>query len=352
MATTYRTALIGCGRMGATIDDEARKRGSRLARYPYAHAAAAVACDRTELVAVSDVLREKAEEARVRYDVPTAYTDYREMIEKEKPDIVCIATRPATHAEMVVFAAEHGVKGMYCEKPLCCSMAEADTMTEAVEKHGVRFNYGTQRRFFPIYNKIREYIDRGELGTILGVIAQQGISSALWGLTHGSDLLYYLAGDPEVEFVHGTITYDEANLDGNRLNEDPAIVSGYVKFANGVHGYFTSGTGIEYEVCGTEGKLRTYNDGSSCTFRKTAAEERRVMDEAPFPSFERVSGTLSGLLDTVRALDTGTETLGPIRFARSSQEILMGIIDCHLKGGVRIPLPMENRSLYVGRDNW
>ena len=230
-------------------------------------------------------------------------------------------------------------------------MEEADTMTEAVEKHGVKFDYGTQRRFVSVYHKMREYIENGKLGTIQGVMVYQGIGSALWGLTHGSDMLLYLAGDPEVEFVQGTVIYDEANWVDNRLNEDPAITSGYVKFANGVHGYFTAGTGVEFEVCGTGGRLRTYNDGKVCKYRKTS-EHRRVMEDAPFPEVTPESGTLSAMNDIVDSLDTGRETLGPIQFARRSQEILMGIIECHKKGGLRIPLPMENRSLYVGRDNW
>ena len=134
MTKTYRAALIGCGRMGATIDDEVRDHPLSYLWLPYSHAAAVVACDRTELVAVSDVDGEKAEAIRQRYEVPVCYADYKEMIKKEALDIVCIATRPATHAEMVVFAAENGVKGIYCEKPLCCSMAEADAMVAAVER--------------------------------------------------------------------------------------------------------------------------------------------------------------------------------------------------------------------------
>ena len=161
MAERYKAALIGCGRMGATIDDEVRDRPDSHLWIPYSHAAAAVACERTELVAVSDVIAEKAEAIRQRYEVAVCYTDYREMIEEEKPDIVCIATRPATHSEITVFAAEHGVKGIYCEKPLCCSMAEADAMVAAVEKNRVKFNYGTQRRYIPVYWKMRELADAG-----------------------------------------------------------------------------------------------------------------------------------------------------------------------------------------------
>ena len=51
MPRTYRACLIGCGRMGATIDDEVESRPDRHLWQPFSHAAAAVACDRTDLVA-------------------------------------------------------------------------------------------------------------------------------------------------------------------------------------------------------------------------------------------------------------------------------------------------------------
>lgn len=351
MAERYRAVLIGCGRMGATIDDEVQDRPDRHLWLPYSHAAAAVACERTELVAVSDVIADKAEAIRQRYEVAVCYTDYREMIEEEKPDIVCIATRPATHSEITVFAAEHGVKGIYCEKPLCCSMAEADAMVAAVEKYGVKFNYGTQRRYIPVYRKIRELADAGELGTVQAVIVQDGVTAALWGLTHGADMMLLLAGDAEVEYVQGTIVCEDEDWEGNRLNVDPGIASGYVRFANGVHGYTTAGSGSEFEICGSEGKLRTFNNALAYQFRK-ASDVRYVLEEQAFPEVPCESGTVNGIRDIAEALDTGRETKGPVHLARRSQEMVMGFIESHRLGGVRVSLPMENRELYVGREGW
>ena len=351
MPDTYRVALIGCGRMGATIDDEVRDRQHSDLWIPYSHAAAVVACDRTELVSVSDTVAEKAEAIRERYQAGTCYTDYREMIDAESPDIVCIATRPATHAEMTVYASQHGVKGIYCEKPLCGSMAEADAMVEAVEKHHVKFNYGTQRRYVPLYSEVRRIVESGELGKIDCVIAQQGTSAALWGLTHGADLMLHLVGDPEVDFVQGTALCEEDDWEGHRLKADPGIAAGYVLFSNGIHGYFTAGRGVEFEVCGTEGKIRTFDNGLSWRLRKPSGDGQ-TMEDAAIPDIPLESGTVNGILDIAEALDTGRETRGPAHLARRSQEMLMGIILSHRLGGIRIPLPMAHRELYVGRDGW
>ncbi len=349
MPRTYKTCLIGCGRMGATIDDEVANRPDSFIWQPFSHAAAAVASDRTELVAVSDMFPEKAESIRQRYSAERAYTDYRQMIETEKPDIVCIATRPGPHAEITTFAAEHNVKGIYCEKPLCCSMEEADIMVDIIEKHGVKFNYGTQRRYMPIYRKVRELITAGELGKIQCTIAQYGASSALWGLTHAADMLLFLAGDPAPDFVQGTIVCQDSDWDGNQLNIDPAITSGYVRFANGVHGYNTAGTGPEFEVCGTAGKIRILNNSREIEFRK---KDGTFLEEFPFPDVSRATGTVMGITDIAEALDEERETKGPVHLARRSQEMLMGMIESHRLDGRRISLPMENRALYVSGKSW
>ncbi len=47
---------------------------------------------------------------------------------------------------------------------------------------------------------------------------------------------------------------------------DPGVAGGYARFANGVHGYFTAGSGPEFEVCGTGGKLRSLNNSFKVDF--------------------------------------------------------------------------------------
>ena len=269
MPRTYRACLIGCGRMGATIDDEVEGRPDSYLWQPFSHAAAAVACDRTDLVAVADVVAEKAESIRQRYGAERAYTDYRQMIEKEKPDIVCIATRPGPHADITVFAAENDVKGHLLRKAALLFDGGSGCDGRCRPKvRGSNSTTGTQRRYMPVYRKVRELVDAGEIGNIQCTIAQYGASSALWGLTHAADMLLFLASDPEVDFVQGTIVCRDSDWDGNRLDVDPAITSGYVRFANGVHGYNTAGTGPEFEVCGSAGKIRILNNSRECQFRK------------------------------------------------------------------------------------
>ncbi len=350
MVKRYRVGLVGCGRMGATIDDEVRDRPNSFLWLPYSHAAALTACERTELVAVCDVVPDKVEAAVNRYNVPRGYTDYREMIVTERPDIVSIATRPGNHAEIVAFAAEQGVKGIYCEKPLCCSLEEADAMVNACERHGVKFNYGTQRRYMALYKTMRALIESGELGDIQCVIAHCGAGAALWTHTHTVDMLLFLAGDPKGDFVQGTIAVKETDWDGDRLTVDPAVLMGYVGFQNGVHGYLLTAGGYELEVSGTRGKLRTLNNGLSCQWRKVG--EWGLLNKVPFPDVPHESGVLRGIEDLVDAIETGRETQGNIHLARSGLEILTGMIESHRQGGKRVSLPLANRRLCVKKEDW
>jgi predicted dehydrogenase len=351
MQKRYRVALVGCGRMGATIDDEVRDRPDSWRWLPYSHAAGYMAVRRTQLVAVADAVPEKARAVQGRYQVPNSYTDYRDMIERERPDILSVATRPTPYAEIVQFAAEHGVRGIYCDKPLCRSLEEADRMVAAVERHGVKFNYGTQRRYMPLYRKVREFVGAGELGDVNCVVGYCGAGAALWGLTHAADMLLFLSGDAEVDFVQGTLAVDDSAWEGDRLNADPGITSAYVRFATGMHGYLVAGGGWEFELCGTKGKLRTQENGAACNWRRATGQWDRL-EEVPFPEFEPGSGTVGCILDLVEALDTGRETSGNIRLARRSFEMIMGIIESHRRGGARVSLPLEERTLYVGRPDW
>ncbi|MBM3242661.1 Gfo/Idh/MocA family oxidoreductase [Candidatus Poribacteria bacterium] len=340
MSKHYRACLIGCGRMGATIDDEVKD------GLPFSHAAGYTAVENVYLVAVSDVIPEKVENIQKRYNVPRGYTDYREMLQKEQPDIVSIATRPATHAEMTIFAAENGVKGIYCEKPLCCSMEEADAMVAACETNSVKFNYGTNRRYQPLYWKMRELIASGEIGELQCVICHCGVSAAQWMHTHTSDMMMYLAGDAEIEFVQGAITANASDWEGNRLNTDPGIPMGYVKFRNGVLGYQLAAGGYEFEVSGSKGKLRAFDNGSTLQCRMSGKQPYLIAGIQP----DR--GTVNCIKDLIQAISTGGETRGNIQLARRSQEMILGFVESHRQGGKRVTLPLENRSLYVGRRDW
>jgi predicted dehydrogenase len=336
--------------MGATIDDEVSD-GPGRPPLPYSHAAGYAAADRVDLVAAADLDEAALAEAQRRYDIPRGYDDYREMVEGEEPDILSVATRPSTHAEMVSFAAEHGVPAVYCEKPLCRSAAEADEMVAVCQRNDVAFNLGVNRRFTPLYRRIRETIRDGDVGRRRAITAHCGASAALWGHSHAADMLLFLAGDADAEVVQAEAEFDPADVADNRLDSDPTVTMGYVRFADGTRGYLTQAEGYEFEVEGEDGAVRTHNNGQTATMRR---RESGLLTEAPFPEVERRSGTLGCIEELVAALDDGAATSAPVEVAAAGQEVCMGWLASHRRGGERVDLPLEgeDRAFAVDPGEW
>lgn len=343
----YKAALIGCSRMGAFIDNEVPED-----RYPYSHAAGYEACERTEMVACSDLRTEVMEKVGERYGVPKErqYVDYKEMIDREQPDIVSVATQPEHRAEIVIYAAEHGVKAIYAEKAMAASMRDADAMVAAVEGNGVLFNMGTNRRWDPGYDAMVEVVESGRIGKLKSVVSH--MSGTLFNTaSHIFDLLVRLNGDQPVAWVQATLDGDGV-FDGERLTKDPAG-QGMFQFENGVMGYaLQTGRGLEVEAVGEKGCVTAFGNGAGFEVREENAKDHRgrgVWGEGDFPAFEKRSSTLRLVEDLVEGLDGKGETRCGVRLARANNEMIFGFVESHVRGGARVEMPVES-GYYLKRE--
>jgi predicted dehydrogenase len=235
----FRAAIVGAGRKAGPIDDELPE-GDRSWLRPWGHAPAFAALPNCRLVAVADVDREKLGSFGERYGVPGSgrYTDYREMLDRERPELLSIATWAPLHAEIAVAAAERGVRGIYCEKALACSLAEADRMREACRRHGVAFNYGAGRRYRGGYRVMRRLADEGALGQVLQLIFNGGATALLHSLSHAVDTALYLLAGRQVAFVQGTISHGTYDRETDRWDGDPQVAQAYLHFADGTGAHF------------------------------------------------------------------------------------------------------------------
>jgi predicted dehydrogenase len=156
-----------------------------------------------QIVAVADA-DEKGLAAEVkRLGGPQGYRDYRRMLDEVKPDLVSICPRWLDeHREMVLAAAERGVRGIYLEKPLCRTLAEADEMVAACQRHGVKLAQSFQTRYSPKLPAIDELIRSGALGQVLEYRARgkedhRGGGEDLWVLgPHLFNLIHHFGGKP------------------------------------------------------------------------------------------------------------------------------------------------------------
>lgn len=349
---TYRAALVGCSRMGAFIDNE--QRGTSRFRQPYSHAAGYEACERTELVACSDLRPDVLEQAGKRYGVSSEglYTDYRELIDKERPDIVSVATQPEQRAEVVIYAAEHGAKAIYAEKAMAASMSDAKAMVEAVERNNVAFNLGTNRRWETAYDKMKEVIDDGGIGDLKSIILYNN-GNLFNAASHSLDLALRLSGDVPAVSVQGNLAEDDSIFEGDALREDPRG-EGIVKLENGVTIYaLLSNQSGEGEAVGTAGRLRALRDGREWDYRTADPADhdaRSLTLRRSFPDFPQGSSTLRLIEDIVHSLETGEPTRGGVRVAYASTELIFGFIESHRRGGVRTVIPLEDSETRLERN--
>jgi predicted dehydrogenase len=117
-------------------------------------------------VAITAFCNRNTERAKLimeKYGIVQHYTDYREMLENEKPDFVDIITPPPTHLEMCKVAADLGIH-VICQKPLAPTFDEAKQIVEYTGRAGIRFMVHENWRFQPWYRQIRKLLDSGAVG--------------------------------------------------------------------------------------------------------------------------------------------------------------------------------------------
>src|SRR5688572_9610514 len=138
MEESYRVAVIGAGRPRS-------EEGSTGFGMAHAHVHGYLETGRCELAAVADIARENADAFVATYGGSAkVYTDYNQMLEAERPDIVSVCTWPKLHAPMVLEAASADVRAIHCEKPMAPTWGEAKAMHRAAEQKGVQLTFNHQ----------------------------------------------------------------------------------------------------------------------------------------------------------------------------------------------------------------
>ncbi len=147
------------------------------------------------------------------------YPDWRELIEREQPEIVAIATPPVTHAPIARYAMERGCH-VIVEKPLATTLEDAQELVALRDRRGVRATVDFTLRYSPIVEALARITQEGILGRLMRVVIENYASGELprehwfWDweqsggilVEHGVhffDLVHFLLGDPTVRSVSG-----------------------------------------------------------------------------------------------------------------------------------------------------
>ncbi|UCD49822.1 MAG: Gfo/Idh/MocA family oxidoreductase [Phycisphaerales bacterium] len=229
---------------------------------------------------------ERAQAIMDNFGIANHYTDYREMLETEKPDFVDIITPPPTHLEMCKVAADLGIH-VICQKPLAPTFDEAKQIVEHTGKANIRFMVHENWRFQPWYREIKRLLDDGAIGEKIHVMSFRSRMGDGWGDdaylnrqpyfrdyprllvyengVHFIDTYRYLAG--EITSVYAVLKKFNPVIAG----EDFAMVT--FNFASGATGLWDANrynesnmpnpryTFGEFLVDGNAGSIRLYSDG-------------------------------------------------------------------------------------------
>jgi UDP-N-acetylglucosamine 3-dehydrogenase len=353
MPETYRAAIIGTARVGSWYDDLLTTQ-NQPEEIPSSHAGCYVAHPKTTLVAGSDLDPERLTKFGEKWSISPkhCYADYREMLAKEQPDVVSITTAWGhDHAAIAPIVAESGVKAIFCEKPIGTSMAEAQRIVDAVQKHNVTFACAYYRRYSPRYIALKKLLDEGAVGKILSITAI-GIANLMHAGTHYADIMAYLCGDPDPAFAWGRMEPIPPDAKSPTAKVDPKG-SGYIELQNGVRLFLEGVTGgaITFLVSGTEGRLAIFNDGRNAELWRIPEGGGRFFErqDVSLPPHDK-SRSMLALEDLIESMEAGRRTLCDEKISARAMELCLAMYASHQNGGCNVTFPLEDTSVSV--DTW
>ena len=198
--------------------------------------------DDVKLAAFADPQVERAEAAAARFDV-RAYSDPREMLDKEELDAVYVSVPPHAHEDQEILAAQKGVN-LFIEKPIALSMDKAREIGKAIADSGIIASVGYHWRYQSTTEQARELLGDQPIGMVLGYWMGSMPGVSWWRVmnesggqmheqtTHIIDLARHLVGDVvEVYAAYATrCLHDVPNFDISDVG------TATLKFASGAVG--------------------------------------------------------------------------------------------------------------------
>jgi predicted dehydrogenase len=346
--TRLRGAVVGC-RMGR------------------AHMRAIHQAEGLELVAVCDLDEARARETSEPYPGVAIYTDFARMLAEVQPDVVALAVPNVAHAPLTIQAAEAGVRGICCEKPVAPSLAQARAMAAACTRHGAQLIINHQRRMLPSLIRMRALIQEGAIGDVY-LLRGSCSGDLLTDGTHLIDSLLHLADDAAARWVFGAV-YRLPPPEGEERGGGYYATGGY-RYGHAVESgamatwEFESGLRAEilcgqlrfperpyqdYEILGSRGRLWRVGDRDEPgVLIQTGDTDGWQPIVPPAPHEERNAMTAS-YAQLARNLRSGGGD-HPLSIARALRglEILMAIFEsARLRSRIELPLQQDRFPLEI-----
>lgn len=347
-----RYAIIGCGRISPN------------------HIVAAQN-NKLEIVAMCDIEPGCMIDKKLKFKLNEKvrqYTDYKEMVKSEKPDLVAVCTESGKHAELALFCIEQGCNCII-EKPIALSIADADAIIDAAIKYQVKVCACHQNRFNKSIQKIHEAVEMRRFGRMLYGTAHirwtrdyEYYNRAKWRGTweqdggalmnqciHDIDLLRWLMGDEIEEVIGITDRLKHEYIEA----EDLGIA--LIKFKNGSYGIVEGTTNIypsnleeTLYLFGEKGTVKAGGESVNLIeewrFSDYLDEPNKVIEEfSELPPNVYGFGHTKIYADIVDAIQNNREPLVDARAGKRALELVLAIYKSAAEGRT-VKLPLQNCS--------
>ena len=320
--------------------------------------------ENVELVAVSDADAAGRAKAAARLKAPRSYADFRELLEKEKPDLVSVAPRQTGEHHAMVLAALRAGAHVYSEKPFTTTLAEADELLAEADKRKRKIAVAHQMRLAPSVQHLKKAVADGSLGELLEIRAHGKQDARAGGEdmmvlgTHLFDLTRLFAGDAlwcsaRVQQQGRDITAADARLTKDFIGPVAGDeIHATFAFANGVNATFTSRAknrevagpwGIE--LIGSKGRAKiSANIPPQITIAKPEKDATRWESFQPPVASEGFPAANARVMDDLlAAIEQSREPECSGRNAMRAVEMVLAVYHAALTGR-RVALPLTERG--------
>lgn len=358
MRKTYRAAIVGStgrGNYGHGVD-------VAFSKVP-----------NVEIVAVSDSDEAGRAAAQKRLNVPRAYADFRELLRKEKPDLVGICPRWIDqHHEMLMASAAAGCH-VYMEKPFCRNLLECDEVVTALQMRHLKLGIAHVSQYSPVFDTVMKLIAAGEIGDVLeirgrGKEDRRGGGEDLWVLgSHIFGMMRTLAGG-NAKSCNAVVTQSGKPVTKESVFEGPEGIGPLAghrihavyqfdgetvgQFAS-VRGRGGSPTRFGIQVFGSKGIIELQSGygkpafilkDSSWSPGRTGSKWQTITSagiDKPEPRTDATydGGHIAAITDLIDAVETERSTKCSAEDCRAIVEMIAAVFESHrIRGPVGLPL--------------
>lgn len=319
MAKTIKIGMVGVGAISGIYLENITNRFQEI-----------------ELVAVCDLIRQRAEKAQEKYNVPKLYDTMYELFADPEIDIVLNLTRPYEHYGVSIEALKDG-KHVYSEKPLAATLEEGKALVEMAQEKGLMLGGAPDTFLGAGIQTCRKLIDDGYIGDPIGAAAfmicrghESWHPDPAFYYQHGGGPMmdmgpYYITalvnllggvssvmGVTKASFPTRTIT-SQPHCGETVQVEVPTYVAGILNFDSGATGTIFTTFDVCYpsqarlEVYGTKGTLFVPDPNTFGGPVKLLRQEGGEPMEIPLCFDYPENSRALGLADMAKALQTGRE---------------------------------------------